>query len=228
MVVLVVVLFLTGFLTNMPKSVLAAIVFLIGLSLVDVKGLKRIRAARVSEFLIACLTAVVVFAWGVEQGIILAIVLSILELVRRAYSPKDFLLGVNDEGVPTYAKASPGTESLPGLLVFRFDAELFYANASLFVDEVQGLIAAAPTKMRWLVIDCSAMTDIDYSAGLNLGGLIKAVHAGGGVFALANADPGLISTLTKYGTLEDFDNNHIYPTVLDAVRAFEATVPTTT
>ncbi len=226
LVVLVVVLFLTGFLTDMPKAVLAAIVFMIGLSLVDIRGLKRIRAGRASEFVIACLTALVVFGWGVEQGIILAIVLSILELVRRAYSPKDFLLGVNADGVPTYTKATPGTESLPGLLVFRFDAELFYANASIFVDDIQGLIAAAPTKVRWLIIDCSAMTDIDYSAGLNLAGLIKAVHNDGGVFALAGADPALLATLTKYGTLEDFDNAHIFPTVLDGVRAFQASTPT--
>jgi len=225
LVVLIVVLFLTGFLTNMPKAVLASIVFLIGLGLVDVKGLRRIRAARVSEFLIACLTAVVVFGWGVEQGIIVAIVASIVELVRRAYSPKDFLVGVDQEGAPTYQKAEPGAESLPGLLVFRFDAELFYANASLFVDDIEGLIAAAPTKVRWLVLDCSAMTDVDYSAGLNLAGLIKSVHAGGGVFALANVDPDLLATLTRYGTLEDFDNAHIFPTVQDAVAGFRADTP---
>jgi len=228
LVVLLVVLFLTGFLTNMPKAVLAAIVFLIGLGLVDITGLKRIRAARVSEFLIACLTALVVFGWGVEQGIILAIVASILELVRRAYSPKDFLVGVNKDGAPTYTPAAPGTESLPGLLVFRFDAELFYANASLFVDDIQGLLTAAPNPVRWLVLDCSAIGDIDYSAGLNLAGLIKAVHAQDRTFALAEVDPALLATLTKYGTLEDFDNTHIYPTVLDALAAFRTDTPATT
>ena len=228
LVVLLVVLFLTGFLTNMPKAVLAAIVFLIGLGLVDITGLKRIRAARVSEFLIACLTALVVFGWGVEQGIILAIVASILELVRRAYSPKDFLVGVNKDGAPTYTAAAPGTESLPGLLVFRFDAELFYANASLFVDDIQGLLTAAPNPVRWLVLDCSAIGDIDYSAGLNLAGLIKAVHAQDRTFALAEVDPALLATLTKYGTLEDFDNTHIYPTVLDALTAFRTDTPATT
>ncbi len=98
LVVLVVVLFLTGLLTDMPKAVLAAIVFLIGIGLIDVEGLKRIRAARMSEFVIAAGTAVVVFAVGVEQGIILAMVLSILEIIRRAYSPKDFLVGVDSEG----------------------------------------------------------------------------------------------------------------------------------
>jgi high affinity sulfate transporter 1 len=225
LVVLIVVLFLTGFLTNMPKAVLAAIVFLIGLGLVDIQGLKRIRAARVSEFLIACVTALVVFGWGVEQGIILAIVASILELVRRAYSPKDFLVGVDQEGTPTYTAATPGAESQPGLLVFRFDAELFYANASLFVDHIQGLIAAAPNPVRWLVLDCSSLTDVDYSAGLNLAGLIKAVHAQQRTFALSNVDPSLLATLKQYGTLDDFNNAHIFPTVQDAVAAFRADTP---
>jgi MFS superfamily sulfate permease-like transporter len=226
LVVLVVVLFLTGFLTNMPKSVLAAIVFLIGLGLVDGLGLRRIQAARVSEFFIACVTALVVFAWGVEQGIILAVVASILELVRRAYSPKNFLVVVNQEGEPTYIAATPGAESLPGLLVFRFDAELFYANVSLFVDDIQKLIASAPTRVRWLVLDCSSITDIDYSAGLSLAGLIKALHAQKRVFAISNVDPSLLATVKKYGMLDDFDTAHIYPTVQDAVTAFRADTPT--
>ncbi len=222
LVVLVVVLFLTGYLTNMPTAVLAAIVFLIGLGLVDVLGLKRIRAARVSEFVIACVTAMVVFGWGVEQGIVLAVVLSIIELVRRAYTPKDFLVGVDQAGEPTYEPAEPGAQSLPGLLVFRFDAPLFYANGSLFVDDVQRLLAAAPAKVRWLVLDCSAMTDVDYSAGLNLAGLVKSVHANGRVLALAGVDPGLLATLKAYGTLEDIDSAHIFPTVIDALQAFRA------
>jgi high affinity sulfate transporter 1 len=228
LVVLVVVLFLTGYLTNMPTAVLAAIVFMIGLGLVDFRGLARIRAARVSEFLIACVTAIVVFAWGVEQGIILAIVLSILELVRRAYSPRDFLVGVSKEGEPAFTAATPGSESLPGLLVFRFDARLFFANASLFVDDIRALIAAAPTKVRWLILDCSSIGDIDYSAGLNLANLIAALHAEGRVFALAEVDPVLMEALRDYGTLEDFDNSRIYPTVLDAVEAFRADAATAT
>ena len=88
LVVLVVVLFLTGLLTDMPKAVLGAIVFLIGIDLIDIAGLKRVWAARRSEFYIAALTGVVVFAIGVEQGIILAIVASIIEMIRRQYRPE--------------------------------------------------------------------------------------------------------------------------------------------
>lgn len=221
-VVIVVVLFLTRYLTNMPVAVLAAIVFMIGLGLVDFRGLRRIRAARVSEFVIALLTAIVVFAWGVEEGIILAIVLSVLELVRRAYTPRDFLVGVSKDGEPTYTAAEPGTESLPGLVVFRFDSRLFYANASLFVDRIQQLIAAAPSRVRWLILDCSSIGDIDYSASLNLEGLIASLHAEGRVFAIAQADPRLLEVLAKLDTLKKSDNAHIYATVEDAVAAFRA------
>jgi high affinity sulfate transporter 1 len=222
LVVIVVVLFLTKYLTNMPVAVLASIVFMIGLGLVDLKGLRRIQAARVSEFVIALVTAIVVFAWGVEEGIILAIALSVIELVRRAYTPTDFLVGVNKGGEPTYTPAEPGSESLPGLLVFRFDSRLFYANASLFVDRIQELIAAAPSHVRWLILDCSSIGDIDYSASLNLAGLIEALHAEKRIFALADVDPELMKVLTKLETLEHFDNAHIYPTVQEAVAAFRA------
>jgi high affinity sulfate transporter 1 len=226
LVVIVVVLFLTEYLTNMPVAVLAAIVFMIGLGLVDLKGLRRIQVARISEFVIALVTAIVVFAWGVEEGIILAIALSVLELVRRAYTPSDFLVGVNKGGQPTYTPAEPGSESLPGLLVFRFDSRLFYANASLFVDRIQELISAAPSHIRWLILDCSSIGDIDYSASLNLAGLIEALHAEKRVFALADVDPTLMEVLTKLETLEQFDNAHIYPTVQDAVAAFRADTTT--
>lgn len=222
LVVIVVVLFLTKYLTNMPVAVLAAIVFMIGLGLVDLKGLRRIRAARISEFVIALVTAIVVFAWGVEEGIILAIALSVIELVRRAYTPTDFLVGVNKGGEPTYTPAEPGSESLPGLLVFRFDSRLFYANASLFVDRIQELIAAAPSHVRWLILDCSSIGDIDYSASLNLEGLIAALHAEKRIFALADVDPTLMAVLTELQTLEHFDNAHIYATVQEAVAAFQA------
>lgn len=93
---------------------------------------------------------------------------SILEIIRRAYTPRDFLVGVDREGETIYVKAEPGHQSLPGLLVFRFDARLFFANANRFSDHVQSLLSAALTKVRWLVLDCSSMDDVDYSASLTL------------------------------------------------------------
>jgi MFS superfamily sulfate permease-like transporter len=175
--------------------------------------------AWLSEFVIAVGTAIVVFGVGVEQGIILAVVLSILEIVRRSYAPKDFLVGIDREGETTYVKAEPGHQSLPGPLGVPL-SRLFFANANRFSDQVQSLLSAAPTKVRWLVLDCSSIDDVDYSASLTLAELIHGFHSDGGVFALAGADPALLDTLQKYGTLTDFDNSHIYPTVQAAVTAF--------
>lgn len=220
-VVLVFVLFATGLLTNMPKATLAGIVFMIGVSLIDVSGLRRIRGRRVSEFLIAGATGFVVFGVGVEQGIILAIVLSILEIIRRAYRPSDFVVGESIEGTPTYVPATAGAQSLPGLVVFRFDAQLFYANASRFTDDVEAIVQAAPDKVRWLVLDCSAIDDVDYSAGIALSGLVDFVHQQGAEFGLARADDHLLQTLRTYGVLDKFAADHIFPNLIDAFTAYQ-------
>ena len=227
-VVLLVVLFFTGALTNMPKAVLAGIVFLIGLGLVDIAGLKRIRAQRPSEFVIACITAVVVFAIGVEQGIVLAIVLSILEIIRRAYGPADFVVGVDDHGNRTFTPAAPGAQSEPGLIVFRYDAELFYANASRFTDDVEAVVQAAPDKIRWLLLDCSSISDVDYSAGVALAGLIRYIHHRGAHFGLVGADAHLLATLASYGVLSEFDRVHVFDTLEQALTAYRVDTTATT
>jgi high affinity sulfate transporter 1 len=225
LVVLAVVLFLSQLLTDMPKAVLGAIVFLVGINLVDVAGLRRIRRARRSEFVIAALTGIVVFSIGVEQGIVLAVILSIVEMVRRQYRPQRFVVGVDASGSRTYTPATPGLESQPGLLIFRYDADLFYANANQFSDDVQQMVASAPTPVRLLVLDCSSIPDIDYSAVIALEGLIDFVHNKGAIFALANLDPDLRADLNKQGAMARVGADHIYDSIPDAVTAFRELPP---
>ncbi len=219
-ITLLVVLFFATVLKDMPESVLAAIVFLIGFDLIDVKGLRQILSRRPVEFVIAAATGIVVFAIGVEEGIILAIILSILEIIRRQYNPSHFVLGVNKDGEPSYEAASAGTQSAPGLIVFRYDADLFYANANRFVDDVEKLISAAPDPVRCLILDASALSDVDYSAGLSLGNLLDYLQAHQIEFKLARADEGLIKTLDVYGLLGRIDPANIYGNLIDAVRSF--------
>jgi len=221
-VALVFVLFLTSLLTDMPVAVLAGIVFTIGLGLVDVTGLKRILGRRVDEFVIACVTGVVVFAIGVEQGIILAVLLSLLDVVRRAYHPADFVVGEGASDQLQYAAATPGAQSRPGLVVFRFDAPLFYANAARFSDDVKALVDGAPAPVRWLVLDCSSVDDIDYSAGLELAALIGYLHQHGCELGLAHADDSLLDTLRTYGVYEEIDPNRIFSGVDEVFTAWEA------
>jgi MFS superfamily sulfate permease-like transporter len=221
-VALLFTMYFTSVLTNMPKAVLAGIVFLIGVDLIDITGLKRIAARRKDEFVIALVTAVVVCAVGVEQGIILAIVVSILDIIRRQYQPKDFVVGTTDTDHPTFQKAEPGTQSEPGLVVFRYDASLFYANANAFVDDIQRVIEGAPDKVRWLVLDASTLDDVDYSAGIALGGLLDYLDHHEVVLAVARADTGLTDTLETYGLRERVPDDRMFANLDDAVEAFRA------
>ncbi|TCC63377.1 SulP family inorganic anion transporter [Kribbella pittospori] len=221
-VALLFTLFFTGLLADMPKAVLAGIVFLIGVSLIDLPGLKRLWRRRQDEFIVALITAITVFAVGVEQGIILAIVLSLLDVVRRQYTPGDFVIGQDEAGEPTYQPAVPGAQSLPGLVVFRYDAELFFANANRFADHLESVISAAPDPVRWVALDCGGIDDIDYSAGVTLANLVKYSRARNARFVLVQPDIQLLATLRAYGTLDTIGEDNVFPTLEDAFRAYQA------
>jgi MFS superfamily sulfate permease-like transporter len=143
-----------------------------------------------------------------------------LPKVPGAIVAERFVVGVGPDGAQTFQEASPGVQSLPGLLVFRYDADLFYADANQFSSDVQALMLAAPDPIRWLVLDCSVIPDVDYSAGMAVDGLIAFVHDKGAVFALAGLDPDLNATLKQEGVLTLLNADHFYPTVADAVAAF--------
>jgi MFS superfamily sulfate permease-like transporter len=217
-----VALFFTTALTDMPKAVLGAIVFLIGLDLIDTAGLRRIARRRRSEFLIAVLTAVVVCAVGIEQGIVLAMVVSIIEVIRRQYEPRDFVLAVSTTGQLSYQEAASGNQTEPGLIVFRYDAPLFYANANRFVDDVQNLIDTSPDPVRWLILDAGGLDDIDYSAGVALAGLLDYLDAHQITLAMARVDPGLVDTLRSDDLLDRILPTHLYSTLHEAINAFRS------
>ena len=162
-VVAFVLLFLTGPLHYLPRCVLGAIVFTIAVGLVDVRGLRDILRESPGEFRLALITAAVVVLIGVEQGIVLAIVLSLLRHVRHSYRPHTAVL-VEDGGQWRPTPAVPGALSGPGLVIFQFGADLFYANAGRFAADVRGLVEGADTPVKWLVVDAGAITSVDYSA----------------------------------------------------------------
>lgn len=223
LVVLLITVFATSLLADMPKAVLAGIVFLIGVDLVDIAGLRRIWSKRRDEAIIAIVTAIVVCAVGVEQGIILAVVLSIIDLVRRQYKPSDFVLAVGEGGAISYDAASAGAESAPGIIVFRYDSDLFYANANRFVDDVESLVDKAPHPVRWLVFDVSATSDVDYSAATSVGGLLDWVSARGITVAVAGMDASLQATLLAYGLTRHIGGPaRSFATVEEAVAAFQS------
>jgi len=156
----------------LPRCVLAAVVFTIAIGMIDLRNLRDIRRESPGEFYLAVATAATVVAIGVEQGILLAIVLSLFRHVRHSYRPHTLMYQPAATGRWMPEPVTPGTVTEPGLIVYRFGADLFYANQQRFCNEVRELVAQAPAPLRCFVVDASAITDIDYSAARSLRDLI--------------------------------------------------------
>jgi len=171
-IVLVVLLFLTGPLAFMPEAALSAIVFVIGVHLIDVAGMQKVFAERRSEFWVALITAVTVVVVGVQQGILLAIALSLIDHTRYGYRPKNGVLVEGESGGRQPRPVGTAAQAAPGLIVYRFSHSLYYANCRQFADEVSFLADAADPPLRWLCLEASAIDAIDYSAAETL----RSVH----------------------------------------------------
>jgi sulfate permease, SulP family len=218
-VVVVVLLTLTGPLQYLPRCALAAIVFTIAVGMIDVACLRDIRRESRGEFYLAVATAVTVVAIGVEQGILLAIALSLLMHVRHSYEPHTTMLAPDQTGRWMPAPATPGRETAPGLIIYRFGADLFYANRKRCVTEVRALVNQAPSPVHWFIFDAGAITDIDYSAAQSLCGLIselkrREVHV---VFGRVNSY--LRSDMDRQGISAAIGAARIFTTLHDAIAA---------
>ena len=224
LVTLVVLLFLTGLLTDLPKAVLGGIVFLIGLDLIDVTGLRRIVAPPAERVRRSpSPPALTVFLVGVRAGIVLAIALSLLDVIARQYRAARLRARHPQRRRLRLRQAKPGQQSEPGLVVFRYDADLFYANASRFADDVQGLVDEAPDTVRWLILDCAGIADIDYSAGQVMSGIMDFLDSRGVTLILARPDEVLLETLRRYGIESRIPADHVFDDLSAAVAAFPRT-----
>ena len=221
--VLLVLLFLTGPLQYLPHCVLAAIVFTIAIGMLDIDGLRHILAESPGEFKLAVGTAVAVVVIGVEQGILLAIGLSLLRHVRHSYRPNTAVLGVDATGHRVPLPALAGAQTAAGLIVYQFAADLFYANADRFAEDVRNLIASAPTPTRRFVVDASAITDIDYSAAQTLRELIAELQRQDIALAFARVRPGLQSDLQRHGVSAALGSERIFTTMHEALAVTQPT-----
>jgi MFS superfamily sulfate permease-like transporter len=217
-VVAVVLLFFTGPLHYLPQCVLGAIVFTIAVGLVDVRGLRDIRRESPGEFCLALITAGVVVVVGVEQGILLAIGLSLVWHVRHSYRPHTCVL-VDHNGQWLSTPAVPGAVSGPGLVIFQFGADLFYANAGRFVTEVRGLVECADLPVKWLVVDAGAITSIDYSAARVVADLQQELIRSGVALVLVHTEASLLADLQRHRLLDIIGDDHIFQTLHDALAA---------
>jgi sulfate permease, SulP family len=219
-IVLVVLLFLTGPLAYMPNAVLASVVFLIGVRLVDVKGMRDIASVRPGEFAVAVVTAATVVVIGVEQGIILAIILSIVVHLYHSYRPHDTLLRLTPDGHIHSSPPSDGTQLAPGLVVYRFGASLYYANATRFTAEIMDIVENADPPVRWFVVAASAIGDVDYSGADTLRSVHEELAARDVMLVLLDVDPQVRALLDRYGLTERIGASRIFETIGDAADAY--------
>lgn len=216
-VVLLVLLFLTGQLQFLPRCVLAGIVFTIAVGMIDGRGLGAIRRESPGEFYLALLTAAGVVAIGVEQGILLAFGLSLLRHVRHSYLPHTTMLLPVEAGRWEPAPATPGKETQPGLIIYKFGADLFYANDSRFADEVRNLVRSAPTPTQWFIVDAGAITDLDYSAARSLRSLIDELDAKRVEFIFARVNTYLRADMKRHGITQKIGESRIFTTLHEAI-----------
>ncbi len=214
-VVMLVLLVLSGPLQYLPRCVLAAIVFTIAVGMIDVSCLRDIRRESPGEFYLALTTAATVVTIGVEQGILLAIALSLFRHVRHSYRPHTMMLAPDPTGL--WTPAIPGKVTEPGIIVYRFGADLFYANQNRFIDEVRALVKQAPSPICWFIVDAEAISDVDYSAAQSLRDLLDDLARKEVAVIFARVNSYLRSDMDRHGITATLGATRIFSTLHEAI-----------
>lgn len=218
-VTLVVLLFMTGPLAFMPEAVLSTVVFLIGIELIDVKGMRKIHSARPAEFWVALLTAVIVVVVGVEEGIVAAMVLSLLGHVWNGYRPRNSVW-IEQDGHFHTVMVSRAEHILPGLVIYRFNHSMYYANAELLSTEVVNLVTSGPEPVRRLCIDMAAVDEVDFTAGETLLSLVGQLEALGTRLVFSAVSDDVRQSLERSGVAGAVGTDAFYETGRDVVEAW--------
>lgn len=209
-------------LEHFPSAALGAVVVYAAVRLLKPGEFLRLARLRPSELAIALLTAAAVVAVGVLEAVLVAIAMSILDLLRRVARPHDAVLGYVDGLAGMHdVEDHPGAVVVPGLLVYRYDSPLFFANAEDFRSRALAAVdAEAP--VRWFVLNAEAITDVDYTALDALESLRQELAGRGVVVALARVEHAVRVLLDRAGFTERIGDDHVYPTLPTAVEAYRA------
>jgi high affinity sulfate transporter 1 len=218
--IIVMIVLVPGLFRNLPQPALAAVVITASLSLADIAGTVRLWRQRKAEFGLSIAAFGGVALLGVLPGIAIAVALSILNVFRRAWWPYDTQLGRVD-GLEGYhdIRSYPGARHLPGLVIYRFDAPLFFANATTFRDEVRRLARADPAP-TWIVIAAEPVTDVDTTAADVLEDLDQTLNATGISLVFAELKDPVRRKIERYGLTRTINPHHFFPTIESAITAF--------
>ena len=218
--VALVMVFFTDELAYLPTAALAGVVASAVLNLIEVEELREFWHMRRSEFWIAlvCLLSVLVF--GPLQAVIIAFLLATIDLLRRASRPGAWVLQEAPDGshfIPGDINHAPDTS---GIIIYRFGAPLYFANATFFEEEVEELVSQSATPVKWFVLDAEAMVDIDTTGGETLHQVLTSLAKRGVTVALSRANQTTAALLSRYHLLELIGEERLYPTNRHAIAAF--------
>jgi high affinity sulfate transporter 1 len=221
LLVVVLLLFLSSLLADLPQPTLAAVVIVAALSLIDLAAVRRFARVRPSALVLSLVATAGVVFLGVLEGIAVAVVLAVALFFRRNWWPHGAVLGQPD-GVDGWHSVADyeDAQELPGIVVYRWEAPLFFANASAFKRQVEKLVKERSP--RWVVVQCEAITDVDVTAAEMLEHLDKELNAAGIHMAFAELRGRLQELVRRYGLLDTLDRDHFYPTVAAALAAIAA------
>jgi high affinity sulfate transporter 1 len=222
--VVVLLLFLNGLLADLPQSALAAVVITAALSLVNVGVLRSYWRVRRTAVVLSLTATIGVVLLGVLQGIVVAVFLAVLLFFRRNWWPHGAVLGQSD-GLDGWhsTEVNPDGREVPGIVIYRWEAPLFFANAGALRRQIRHLVRER--QPRWIVLQCEAITDIDLTAAAMLRQLDDELNAAGVRVAFVELRSRLQDLVERYGLYETLDRDHFYPTIesaLDAIRAEDA------
>ena len=209
-----------GLFRNLPQPTLAAVVMAAAYSLADLSGMRRLWAVRRTEFALSIAAFLGVAILGVLPGIAIAVGLSILNVFRRSWWPYTARLGVAD-GIPGYhdVRSYPDARQVDGLVVLRFDAPLFFANARAFREQVRALASTEP-RPRWIVVAAEPITDVDTTASDMLEDLDEQLNDQGISLVFAELKDPVRAKIERYELTRTIDPTHFFPTIDSAVAAF--------
>ena len=220
--------FLTPVIARLPQVALAAVLVHAGFGLVEFDVMARIYRFYPRSAVVAALTTLSVLIAGVVPGIIFGVVLSLLGLISRIAHPSDAVLSeVPDRGFHDLGGSS-GSQTVPGLVAYRFYAPLLFPNSSHFVERVRNVIASSPTPVRWLLLDAQAITDIDVTAVEMLHALNAELRRQQIQLKIAHANPPLRALLQRTGLAAEIGPDSFFSSVhecVSAYRTFKTTLP---
>ena len=217
--VALVLILLSGALQFLPLCVLGTIVLVVAAGMIDIQGLRDLWSCGGKEFNVALLTAVSVIFLGVEYGIVLAIIVSLLDHVRRGYEPRTAVVVRDPEIHWRMEKAIPGVFIEPGVILYWFGTDLYYANAPHFCSEILRLVDGSPG-VKVLIIDCGPITSMDFTAGRALAELRSELKGRGVTIALARVTTGLRKDLDRQCLASEIGEENLFRSRKQSLAAY--------